>query len=161
MLLMLWSRLDQSRILCIILDHYQVIFCFNYIKLLFYQFLITVTMFGNPLWYHFQKPLEHLHSRFLQHNLASTCNSFIKLALSECWCFHSTAQVFEVLHHLSPGYLRNWFEYAEAYTGHGGQKMSYLTLNIYIKGCMLVIFYCCNGIRERSCYQPSTDVPTS
>ena len=119
MLLMFWSRLAPSCMLCIIWDHCEVICYFDYIKLLFYQFLITVTLFEHPLWYHFQKPLERLHSRFLQ-VLAS--NSFIKLTLSECCCFHSAVLVFEVLHHLCLGYLRNWFVYAETYTGHGGQN---------------------------------------
>ena len=31
--------------------------------------------------------------------------------------FHTAVQVFKVLHHLCPGYLRNWFVYAEAYSG--------------------------------------------
>ena len=56
----------------------------------FYHFLITVMLFGNPLWYHFQKPLECLYSCFLQQVIGS--NSFIKLTLSECCCFHSAGQ---------------------------------------------------------------------
>ena len=36
--------------------------------------------------------------------------------------FYTAVQVLRVLHHLCPGYLRNWFVYAEAHTGHGGQN---------------------------------------
>ena len=63
------------------------------------------------------KPLERLHSRFLQQVPVS--NSFVKLTLAERR-FHTAVQVFRVLHHLCPGYLRNWFVHAEAHTGHGG-----------------------------------------
>ena len=68
------------------------------------------------------KPLEHLHSRFLQQVPVS--NSFVKLTLAERHHFHTVhaVQVFILLHHLYPGYLRNWFVYAEAHTGHGGRN---------------------------------------
>ena len=49
-------------------------------------------------------------------------NSFVKLTLAERRRFHTAVQVFRVLHHLCPGYLRNWFVYAEAHTGHGGRN---------------------------------------
>ena len=65
-------------------------------------------------------PLEHLHSHFLQQ--VSTSNSFVKLTLAEQHRFHTAVQVFKVLHHLCLGYLRNWFVYAEAYTGHSGRN---------------------------------------
>ena len=64
------------------------------------------------------KSLEHLHSQFLQG--ISVCNSFIGLNLMERRRCHTAAQVFKVLHRLCPAYLRDWFAYAEAYTGHCG-----------------------------------------
>ena len=41
----------------------------------------------------------------------------VKLTLAEQRRFHTTVLVFRVLHHLWPGYFRNWFVYAEAHTG--------------------------------------------
>ena len=64
------------------------------------------------------KPLECLHSRFLQQVPVS--NSFIKLT-EQCH-FHTAVQVFRVLHHLCPEYLRNWFVYVKAHKGHGGRN---------------------------------------
>ena len=55
---------------------------------------------------------------FLQQVPAS--NSFIKLTLAERRHFYTAVQAFKLLHYFSPGYLRNWFVYAEAYTGHSG-----------------------------------------
>ena len=64
------------------------------------------------------KPLERLHSRFLQQVPVS--NSFVKLT-EQCH-FHTAVQVFRVLHHLCPEYLRNWFVYVKAHKGHGGRN---------------------------------------
>ena len=70
------------------------------------------------------KPLERLRSCFLQRVPVS--NSFVKLTLAKRRSFHTAVQAFGVLHHLCPGYLRNWFVYAEAHTGHGGQNKCHL-----------------------------------
>ena len=42
-------------------------------------------------------------------------NSFVKLKLAEQRCFHTTVQVFRVLHHLCLGYLKNWFVYCNVH----------------------------------------------
>ena len=64
------------------------------------------------------KPLEHLHSHFLQG--ISTCSPFVKLTLVERHHFHTAVQVFKVVHQLCPLYLRDWFMNAEAYAGCSG-----------------------------------------
>ena len=58
---------------------------------------------------------ESLHPRFLQG--MSVCSSFIGFTQMERRRFHTAVQVFKVLHSLCPAYLRDWFVYAEAYTG--------------------------------------------
>ena len=42
------------------------------------------------------KSLERLYSHFLQH--VPVCNSFVKVTLSEHYCFHIAVQVFKILH---------------------------------------------------------------
>ena len=66
------------------------------------------------------KPLERLHSRFLQQ--IPDCHSFARVTLSERRRFHTAVQVFKVLYQLCPGYLNDWFVFAEAYTGHSGRN---------------------------------------
>ena len=41
-------------------------------------------------------------------------------------------QVFKVLYQLCPGYLRDWFVFAEAYTGHSGRNKYRLFINTSI-----------------------------
>ena len=36
--------------------------------------------------------------------------------------FHTAVQVFKVLYQLCPGYLKDCFVFAEAYTGHSGRN---------------------------------------
>ena len=66
------------------------------------------------------KSLERLHSRFLQG--ISVCSSFIGLTPIKRCRYHTTVQVFKVLHRLCPVYLKEWFVYAEAYTGRCGRN---------------------------------------
>ena len=50
-------------------------------------------------------------------------SSFIGLTLMERHQFHTAMiQTFKVLHSLCPAYLRDWFVYAEAYTGRCGHN---------------------------------------
>ena len=71
----------------------EAICCFDYI---FYRCSITVMLFRHPLHntVSLSKPLERLHSRFLQQ--VPNCNSFIKLTLTERRRFHTAVQVFKV-----------------------------------------------------------------
>ena len=97
-----WRELDVS---CTIWNHCQVICCFDYINLLFYQYLICDVVWA-PTSITISKLLICLHSCFLQQ--VPDCNSFIKVTLSECCCFHIAVQlVFKVLHQLCPGYLKD------------------------------------------------------
>ena len=64
--------------------------------------------------------MERLHSRFLRQ--IPDCNSFVKVTLTERRRFHTAVQVFKVLYQLCPGYLKDWFVFAEAYTGHSGRN---------------------------------------
>ena len=66
------------------------------------------------------KPLERLHSRFLQQVPVS--NSFVKVTLTERRHFHIAVQVFKISHQFCPRYLKDWFVSAEAYTGRSGQN---------------------------------------
>ena len=66
------------------------------------------------------KPLELLHSHFLQQ--VPDCNSFVKMILAEPRCFHTVVQVFKVLYQLCLGYLKDWFVFAETYTEHSSQN---------------------------------------
>ena len=120
MLLMFWSGLDPNCMLCIIWDHCQVICCFDYIKFLFYTIFWLLWCFWAPTMVSLSKPLERLHSRFLQ--WVPVSKSFFKLTLAKWYHFHTAVQDFRVLYHLCPGYLRNWFVYAEAHTGHSGRN---------------------------------------
>ena len=43
------------------------------------------------------------------------CNSFVRVTLTERRCFHTAVQVFKVLYQHCPGYLKDWFVFAEAY----------------------------------------------
>ena len=59
----------------------------------------------------FSKPLERLHSRFLQH--VPVCNPFVKVTLSECCRFYIAIQVC----------IKDiWFVFTETYTRHSGQN---------------------------------------
>ena len=66
------------------------------------------------------KPLERLHSHFLQQ--VPDYNFFVKVTLAERRRFHTAVQVFKVLYQLCPGYLKDWLVFAETYTGHSGQN---------------------------------------
>ena len=65
------------------------------------------------------KPLERLHSRFLQ---VPVSNSFVKVTLTERRLFHIAVQVFKILHQFCPKYLKDWLVSAEAYTGRSGRN---------------------------------------
>ena len=90
---------------------------------LYQAFVLPVFDYCDVVWapttVSLSKPLERLHSRFLQQ--VPDCNSFVKVTLAERRRFHTAVQVFKVLYQLCPGYLRDWFVFAEAYTGHSGR----------------------------------------
>ena len=91
---------------------------------LYQAFVLPVFDYCDVIWapsaVSLSKPLEHLHSRFLQQIL--DCHSFVWVTLSERRRFHTAVQVFKVLYQLCPGYLNDWFVFAEAYTGHSGRN---------------------------------------
>ena len=66
------------------------------------------------------KPMERLHSRFLQQVPVSS--SFVKVTLTERHRFHIAVQVFKILHQFCPRYSKDWFVSAEAYTGRSGRN---------------------------------------
>ena len=86
---------------------------------LYQSFVLPIFDYCDAVWAvtlsSISKPLERLHSRFLQG--ISTCSSFIKFTLMERRRFHTAVQVFKVVNKLCPSYLRDWFINAEAYTG--------------------------------------------
>ena len=114
---MFWRGLDVSCMLCTVWNHCQVICCFNYIKLLFYWYLIIVMLFGHPLQYHFQSHWN-VYTLIIYLRQVPDCNSFVKVTLAERCRFHTAVQVFKVLYQLCPWYSKDWFVFAEAYTGH-------------------------------------------
>ena len=71
------------------------------------------------------KPLERLHSRFLQQVPVSN-SAFVKVTLTERRHFHIAVQVFKILHQFCPRYLKDWFVSAEAYTGRSGRNKFWL-----------------------------------
>ena len=66
---------------------------------LYQPFVLPVFDYHDVVWaptmVSLSKPLEHLHSRFLQ---VPASNSFDKLTLGERHHFHTVVQVFKVLH---------------------------------------------------------------
>jgi len=58
--------------------------------------------------------LERLHSRYTS---LCTDSSISKYSLSERRKFHTTVQVYKILHRIVPAYLYNIFEYAINVTG--------------------------------------------
>ena len=91
---------------------------------LYQAFVLPVFDYGDVVWalttVSLSKPLECLHSHFLRQ--VPDCNSFVKVTLAERRRFHTAVQVFKVLYQLCPGYLRDWFVFAEAHTGHSGRN---------------------------------------
>ena len=91
---------------------------------LYQAFVLPVFDYCDVVWapttVSLSKPLEYLHSRFF--TTSSRFNSFVKVTLAERRRFHTAVQVFKVLYQLCPRYLRDWFVFAEAYTGHSGQN---------------------------------------
>ena len=91
---------------------------------LYQAFVLPVFDYCDVVWapsaVSLSKPLERLHSRFLQQ--IPDCHSFVRVTLSERRRFHTAVQVFKVLYQLCPGYLNDWFVFAEAYTGHSGRN---------------------------------------
>ena len=130
---------------------------------LYQAFVLPVFDYCDVVWtpttVSLSKPLECLHSRFLQ---VPDCNSFVKVTLAERCLFHTAVQVFKVLYQLCPGYLKDWFVLAEAYTGHSGQNKCRLfvyqinTVLLLVRmdvelwsGIVCLLLYCCIVI---SCY---------
>ena len=87
------------------------------------------------------KHLEHIHSDFLKG--ISACSSYVKLTLAERRRFHTAVQVFKVLHHLFPRYLKDWFVSTEAYTGRTGRNKHQLyVLQIHSSIGKSSFYYC-------------------
>jgi len=78
-------------------------------KLLYQAYLLPVLDYCDAVWAptnaNQTKRLERLHSMY-------TYSSISKYSLSKRRKFHTTVQVYKILHRIVPGYLYNIFEYA-------------------------------------------------
>ena len=70
---------------------------------------------------HYFRQLERLHSKF--QNPSSETDPTVCVTLAERRRFHTAIQIYKVLHHLSPPYLHDTFQYAVDVTGRAGRNV--------------------------------------
>ena len=111
---MFFRGLEGKYIVYVVCVVYLIHSCFDYTVVLFFLFLINVTVWSPPTAL-FSKSMEQTHPRFVSHMCHDV--GFVKVTLAECHQFYTIAQVYKILHHLVPAYLQDTFMFAKDFTG--------------------------------------------